>query len=157
MARRPRPQAPRARPTVRPLTNDPVGTAVWSLAAGATTGAVVMTAGVFLLRLVQTVGLRAPTDLSGLVLGLTVLGGIAAAAGTGWIRTEAINDLWRRGVTAASAVFGAALLTVAALLADTLGGTIGTAGRALGLALYLAVLVLASLQTHRRAQAAATR
>jgi hypothetical protein len=74
--------------------------------------------------------------------------GIVAAVATGWLRTRSIDDLWRRGVTAGVAVFGAAILAVFATLADLVGGTVG-------LACYLLLLCVAAARTHRTAGRAA--
>jgi hypothetical protein len=63
---------------------------------------------------------------------------------TGWLRTRAIADQWRRGVTAAVSVFGAAILAMFATAADMIGGYIG-------MACYLVLLIAVAWVTHRSA------
>ncbi|MDH3456645.1 MAG: hypothetical protein OER90_07350 [Gemmatimonadota bacterium] len=132
-------------------TNDPVGTAVASIGAGATSGAAVMTAGVLLVRLLQR---GDPHNLAAQpgtwILGSSVFLGLAVAATTGWLSTRAIPDTWRRGVTAALCVFGAVLLAVVATAADMIGG-------APALSVYAGFLVVAAGITHGIARRAARR
>ncbi len=125
-------------------TSDPVGTALSSIGAGASTGAAVLTAGVLLLRVLQAGNPDMPVQQGGAILGTSAILGVVAAAATGWARTRTIPDLWRRGVTSVIAVFGAAILAVFATAADMVG-------RRVGLGLYLAVLIVAALATHRAA------
>lgn len=132
-------------------TSDPVGTAVASIGAGATTGAVVVTVGVLLLRTLQSSSEpEAVRETGDLVLGITVFAGFVAAAASGWLRTRAIDDLWRRGVTATLSVFGTTLLGLLAAPADTIGGRPG-------LAAYLLLLLVAAFLTHGAARRAASR
>ncbi len=132
-------------------TNDPVGTAIWSIGAGATSGAVVMTAGVLLVRLLQGGDPQnLATQLGTGILGSSVFLGLAVAVATGWLSTRAIPDPWRRGVTAALCVFGAVLLAVLATAADMIAG----AG---ALGVYTGVLCFAAGVAHRGARQAARR
>jgi hypothetical protein len=132
-------------------TSDPVGTAVASIGAGATSGAAVMTAGVLLVRLLQR---GDPQNLAAQpgtwILGSSVFVGLAVAAATGWLSTRAIPDPWRRGVTAALCVFGAVLLAVVATAADMIGG-------ARALSVYAGILFVTAGATHHLARAAARR
>ena len=103
-----------------------------------------MTAGVLLIRLTQMSDPAVSPQLgAGLVTGSMFLGLFAAAA-TGWLRTGRIEDQWRRGVTAAVSVFGAAILAVLATAADSIGGLAGLTG-------YLVVLVGGAVLAHRAA------
>ena len=131
-------------------TSDPVGTALWSIGAGATTGAAAMTAGVLVVRLLQARDPAPSVDVSALILTTSVFVGLVAAVATGWLRTRVVPDPWRRGVTAAVAVFGAALVGVVATAADTIAGW-------QGLAAYLTLLFAAAVFTHRQAARAAQR
>lgn len=129
-------------------TNDPVGTALAAIGAGATTGATIFTGGVLALRVLQAGG-EAPPEQTAPLLTATMFAGIVAAAGSGWITTRAIGDLWRRGVTAAVSVFGAVLLAVAATMADQIAGVVGVSA-------YCATLFIASLYMHRLVHRIAT-
>ncbi len=119
-------------------TDDPVGTALAGIGAGATSGAACMTAGVFLLRLVQRGDPESLSrDTSGLFLSATVTIGLLVAIFVGWSLTRSIADGWRRGVAAGMAVFGTVLLTVVAAPMDAAAGVIG-------LGAYLVVLAIAA-------------
>ncbi len=132
-------------------TSDPVGTAVASIGAGATSGAAVMTAGVFVLRIAQAGDPAAVAASAGAtVIGVSLFLGIVAAVASAWWRTRVIDDRWRRGVAAAVSVFGAALLALIATPADLVAGR-------LGLGLYLTVLLAAAVLTHLAAMRAAAR
>jgi hypothetical protein len=129
-------------------TSDPVGTALASVAAGAASGAVVLTAGVFALRVLQSGDPAAVSpDLGGLILSAAVSAGLLATALVTWFRSRPVDDIRRRGVAAVVAVFGMVILAALAPLADTVGG-IG------GLGAYLAVLAAAALAAHRAARRA---
>jgi len=131
-------------------TSDPVGTALASIAAGAASGAVVLTAGVFTLRLLQAGDPSAVSpDLGGLILSAAVSAGLLAAALVTWFRSRAVGDVRRRGVAAVVAVFGMVILAALAPLADTVGGIAG-------LGSYLAALAVAALAAHRAARRAGT-
>ncbi len=124
-------------------TTDPVGTALAAIGAGSTTGATVMTGGVFAIRLLQaTDGISA--EGGGTVITATLFGGIIAAVATGWIRSRPIDDVWRRGVTGAVAVLGAALLAIAATAIDQFSGLVG-------LGVYGFGLLAATIVLHRLA------
>ena len=130
-------------------TTDPVGTAVGSIGAGATSGAVLMTGGVFVLRLMQAGDPASVSpDVGGAILSVAVSTGLLAAVAVAWLRSRSIDDVWRRGVTAAVAVFGTVILSVLAAPVDSVAGTAG-------LGAYLAVLLIATFATHRAARRAA--
>jgi hypothetical protein len=130
-------------------TADPVGTAITSIGAGATSGAGVMAAGVLVVRLLQRGDpAMLPTDTAGLILSVTVSAGLLVAVLTGWLLSRAIDDVWRRGVTAGLAVFGTVLLSVLAAPIDMAAG-------ALGLGAYLVVLTVFAVRLHRAARRAA--
>ncbi|HEX9692863.1 MAG TPA: hypothetical protein VGA22_12280 [Gemmatimonadales bacterium] len=131
-------------------TTDPVGTALAAIGAGATTGAVVLTAGVLMLRVLQQHPDGLAEATGGALLTGSMVGGVFGAIVSGWGRTRAIDDYWRRGVTAAVSVLGAALLGVAATAVDQFAGWIG-------LAVYLVMLLAGSVYTHLRAARNAAR
>jgi len=132
-------------------TADPVGTAIASIGAGATVGTACTTAGVFAVRLLQGGDAATlPSDVGGMILSVAVSVGLFAAVLTGWMASRAIDDTWRRGVTAALAVFGTVLLSVLATPVDLVAGPIG-------LALYLVIVIVLAvrfLSAARRAAAA---
>lgn len=128
------------RPSDGRSSADPIGTALAAIGAGATTGAVVVTAGVLLLRVLQA---GRPEDLSQdvgfVVLFASMFLGIAGAATTGWLRAR-IADRWRRGVVGGISVFGAVLLALIATPLDVFVGVPGIAGYVVllsGAAVYL--------------------
>jgi hypothetical protein len=132
-------------------TTDPVGTALASIAASSTTGAAAITLGALIVRHLQAPGPDAlPPETGGTVVLVSAFVGIVAAAGTGWVLTGAIDDRWRRGVTAAVSVFGAVLASTVALPIDTLLGRNGLFG-------YFALLVLAAVYAHAVAHRNATK
>lgn len=124
--------------------SDPVGTALSSIGAGASTGAAVMTSGVLLVRFFQATGSAFTAEQNAAIISASMFVGILAAVATGWLRTRSIADWWRRSVTAAVSVFGAAVLAVFATAADMIGGYVG-------MACYLALLIAAAWTTHRAA------
>jgi hypothetical protein len=126
-------------------TTDPVGTALAAIGAGATTGAVALTGGVLALRILQGQPAGIADDTAATLLTVSLAAGLVAAVATGWARTAAIDDYWRRGVTAAIAVLAMALLAVAATAVDQFAGPVGLGG-------YLLLLVAASIVTHRTAR-----
>jgi hypothetical protein len=103
-------------------TTDPVGTALASIAAGATTGAAAIALGTLMVRMTQQAGASDAPETAAAVLSASLIIGITLAAGTGWMLTAAVEDLWRRGVTAAVSVLGASLLAVVTLPLDALVG-----------------------------------
>jgi len=109
-----------------------------------------MTAGVLAVRLLQARDPALSVDIGPQVLTATVFVGIVAAVVATWLRTRSVPDPWRRGVTAAVSVFGAALVAMVATAADTIAGWPG-------LAAYSAVLLAATVLTHRQAARAAQR
>ncbi len=130
-------------------TNDPVGLALASLGAGTTAGAAVLTGGILVLRTVQRAGMAAEgSDTGFTVLTISTLTGIVTAVAVGWARSRALDDTWRRGVIGMLSVFGMALLAGITVPAELVGGRVG-------LAIYLAVLVMAFAAVNRQARAAA--
>ena len=127
-------------------TTDPVGTALASIAAGSTTGAAAIALGALFVRHGQQQGASTPDPATGatVLLGGVFLG-VVLAAGTGWALTRAIDDVWRRGVTAAISVFGAVLLSLLALPADMAAGRVG-------ILMYVVALVVASFVAHHTAR-----
>jgi hypothetical protein len=102
---------------------DLIGVALGSLAAGAASGAMVVAAGLAVLR-----------HHLDPVLVLLPFAGIVVAAAVAWLLAAPITDWWRRGVTAALAVFGAMMLAALTAPADMLGGRWALAAFALVLA-----------------------
>jgi hypothetical protein len=130
-------------------TADPVGTAIASIGAGAAVGTACTTAGVLALRLLQSGDAAAlPADVGGMILSVAVSVGLFAAVLTGWLSSRAIDDTWRRGVTAALAVFGTVLLSVLATPVDLVAGPIG-------LAAYLVIVIALAVRFLRAARRAA--
>jgi len=113
------------------------------IGAGSTTGASVMTAGVFALRFMQASG-NTSADVGGSVLTATLFGGIVAAVVSAWVTTAPIADSWRRGVTSGASVLGAALLAIGATVADQLTGMFGVGA-------YGILLLVAAVIAHRAA------
>ncbi|MDH4044577.1 MAG: hypothetical protein OEW06_08975, partial [Gemmatimonadota bacterium] len=93
---------------------DLVGVALGSIAAGATGGAAAVALGLVTLR-------HRLTNL----LPLLLFAGIVVAVSVAWTLARPIADWWRRGVTAAIAVFAAMLLTAVTAPVDMAAGTIG--------------------------------
>jgi len=109
---------------------DLVGVALGALAAGGCGGAALVA--------LLLAALRHSLDAVLLVLPFT---GIVVAAGLAWRCSGPIADWWRRGVTAALAVFGAMMLAALTAPADMIGGRPGLA--ALGIVLAAAALAAA--------------
>lgn len=128
------------------MSRDPVGLALASIGAGALTGAAAITAGLIVVRSAFTD--TGPAGAGGTVLSTALFLGIVAAAAVGWTLTRPIDDAFRRGVTAAVAVFGGLLLAGLAVPADMVG-------RVAGLAAYLGLLLAADVWAIRRARRAA--
>ncbi len=128
-----------------------MGTAVASIAAGATAGGAIMTMGVLVLRVLQT-GITNPVtlDVGFAVLTAAVAGGIITAVVSGWSLARAIHDPWRRGVIAALAGFGGSVLAVLATPADVAGGRVG-------LTIYLLLLLALAFVAFRAAKRAGAR
>jgi len=99
--------------------------------AGAAAGAAAVT--------FALVALRARLDN---LLPLLVFGGIVTAAGVAWRCAAPITDWWRRGLTAALAVFGALMLTALSAPADMVAGVAGL------LAFGAVLLAVAALAAH---------
>jgi hypothetical protein len=130
-------------PTAEPpdrLTADLIGVALGSIATGAATGGAAVTLGLLLFR--------GQLDRS---LPLVLFTGIAAAAATAWLQSKPLaGEPWRRGVTAALAVFLGMLLAFLSAPADRLGGTTGLAGYALLLAVAAALCARYTRERARR-------
>ncbi len=127
---------------------DPVVRAIGGLATGAADGAAVIVAGLLVLRTVQGGRIAETQDTGFVLLAMSLFGGVGAAVLSAWLLSRGITVLWRRAVTAALAVCGALLLSLAAVPADLL------AGRA-GLGIYLIVLLVAAAYALSRARRAA--
>ncbi len=106
-------------------TSDPVGTALASIGAGASTGAACITVGLIVFR---TAG---PAEA---VLPVSLFVGIVVAVATAWMLSRPIADYFRRGLTAAIGAIAALLLAGVAVPADMLGGVFG-------LSVYLVLLI----------------
>ncbi len=120
------------------------------MAAGATAGASVMTAGLFVLRVVQGSGGQGAAPVGEFtVLSVAVIAGIATSASTGFMSSRPIGDLWRRGVIGAIGTFGAIVLAAATAPVDFAIGPIG-------LGLYLALLIFGAVTFRRRVRGAPT-
>jgi hypothetical protein len=104
-----------------------VAVALGGVLTGAGAGAAVITAGLL--------GLRERLSNT---LSIIVFVGIVVAAVTGWTLAAPLPDQWRRGVTAALAVFGALMLAVLAAPVDMAAGQIG-------LTVYLSALLAFAL------------
>jgi hypothetical protein len=112
---------------------DRIGIALGALAAGAAAGAAVTLLGLVMFR----ASLAESRD----GLPLILFAGIVSAATLGWSLSRHLADVWRRGVTAALAVFGALMLAGLAAPADMVAGRAGLMGYA-GLLAALAVLAV---------------
>jgi len=123
--------------------------ALGGLAAGAATGAAVITAGLLILRTIQH-GRVTETQDAGFTLLAAALAAIIAAAVTGWSLSGGIEETWRRGVVATLSVFGTVMLSLVAVPADLLAGRGGLAG-------YLVLLVGAAAWALGHARRAAAR
>jgi hypothetical protein len=117
---------------------DRIGIALGALAAGAAAGAAVTLLGLAMFR----PNLADARDSLPLVL----FAGIVSAATLGWSLSRAIADTWRRGVTAALAVFGALMLAALAAPADMIAGRAGL----MGYAGVLAALAVVAVRYNRR-------
>ncbi len=106
-------------------TSDPVGTALASIGAGASTGAALIAAGLIAFRTAGSAEALIPISL---------FVGIVAAVAVAWVLSRPIADYFRRGLTAALGVLAALMLAGLAVPADMVGG-------AAGLAVYLMLLV----------------
>jgi hypothetical protein len=90
---------------------DLVGVALGSLAAGSAAGSALVA--------LALLALRHRLDA---VLPLLPFAGIVVAVALAWWLAAPITDWWRRGVTAALAVFGAMMLSALTAPADMVGG-----------------------------------
>jgi hypothetical protein len=113
-------------PTADTDRADLVGVALGALAAGATGGAGVV-----------TLALAALRGRLHHVLPPIVFAGVLTAALAAWLLASPITDWWRRGLTAALAVFAVLMLTALSAPADMVGGVAG-------LVVYAAALLTAA-------------
>jgi len=120
---------------------DLIGVALGALVAGASTGAGVVTLALVALR-----------DRLGQILPLIVFAGIVAAVLVGWLLAGPITDWWRRGLTAALAVFAALMLTALSAPADMVGGVAGLVTYAVLLLAAAGVAARYSLRSRGRAR-----
>ena len=132
-------------------TPDPDGivVALSSIALGAFTGGLFMTAGTLAVRVFPTevTGSESPAFV---VLTVAVALGFGGAIVTAFGASRPVDNLWRRAVIGAIALFGAAILSVLAAPIDMFAGPGG-------LIAWLALLLAgwgAALHTRRRAGAA---
>ena len=93
---------------------DRIGVALGALGAGAATGAALVTLCLALFR--QQLMTTLP---------LILFFGIVTAVATAWSLAGAIDDTWRRAVTATLAAFAGLMLAGLAAPADMIGGQIG--------------------------------
>ena len=108
--------------------SDPIGLVLTAIGAGAVFGALVITLGVMALRLIQggaTNTEASATDFT--VLSIAVLAGPVATVTMTMLATKVINDLWRRAVASAIAVFCAFILSGLAAPFDLIAGRAGLA------------------------------
>lgn len=120
---------------------DLIGVALGALAAGASTGAGVVT--------LALVALRHRLDQT---LPLIVFAGIVTAVLVGWLLAGPITDWWRRGLTAALAVFAALMLTALSAPADMVGGVAGLVTYAVLLLAAAGVAARYSLRSRHHAR-----
>jgi hypothetical protein len=97
-----------------PPAKDPIGVALGAVAAGATGGAAAVGFGLLLFR----------TRLAAL-LPVFLFVGVVVAATLAWTLARPIADWWRRGVTAALAVFGAMMVAALTAPVDMAAGRAG--------------------------------
>jgi hypothetical protein len=132
------------------VTDDPIGTAIRGVVAGAATGAATLTIGVFLIRSLQGSDAALAPERGAAVLGASILLALAAAAASAWLHTRYIADMWRRGVAAALGAIGAVLAGIPAMVADIVAGRTGVGA-------YAVMLVAAAIWAHREAARTAGR
>ena len=127
---------------------DPIGVSLGSIAAGATAGASVITLGLVVFRALPGGGAELNLDQQFLVISAGLGAGMLTTIGLSLALSNAIVDWWRRGVIAASSVFGASILAALTTAVDIFAGGIG-------LILYAAVLFATAGFSLTRARAAA--
>jgi len=113
-----------------PPAKDPIGVALGALTAGATGGSGAVGLGLLLFR-----------NRLASVLPAFLFAGVVVAATIAWTLARPITDWWRRGVTAALAVFGAMMLAALTAPADMLAERVGLA------ALTIVLLLASGLAT----------
>ena len=129
------------------ILRDPVGVALGSIGAGATTGAAVITTGLIVYRALQGVGGTLTVDQQFFIVTAGLGGGMVAAMATAFTLSRAITDLWRRGVIVASTVFAATILAALAAPIDAVTG-------ATGLIVYAAILLFVATVLRNKAKTA---
>jgi uncharacterized membrane protein YfcA len=107
---------PSTQPPTGPSAHPPdlVGVALGSIAAGGAGAAATVAVGLLVLR-----------DQLERVLPLLLFAGIVVALSTAWTLARPIADWWRRGVTAALAVFAGMMLAALTAPADMVAGQPG--------------------------------
>ena len=124
---------------------DPVGLAIASIAAGAATGAAVITAGVIAARTFVDSASTAASPFQ-VIVPVSLAIGVAAATATGAMLARPFEP-WRRGVIGMLSLFGTALLTLFSIPLDMLA-------RRPAVIAYLALLVTAAVVMRRTANRA---
>ena len=126
----------------QPRTDDPIGVTLASIASGATAGGSVLIASTMVVRLPHA-GQPDETNLAaGVVLTAGLLAGMGTAVTVAFRSSRLVVDLWRRAVTGAIALFGAAIISIIAMPLEMVAGVPG-------LALLLVILIVAFTKTHR--------
>ena len=130
-------------------TDDPIGLALGSIGLGATVGATLVTAGILVLRSLQAIGgTGSQPAVEFTVLGTSFFGGIGAGLLTAFLSSQGIEDLWRRAVIAALAVFCTVLLSAITAPVDMVSGRTG-------LAIYLIALIVGAIYLRSRVRSVA--
>lgn len=106
---------------------DRIVIALSSIALGALTGGLVMTAGTLAVRSVVP-GLAAPESTGFIVLSVSVVLGFGSTVLIAFAASRPVSDLWQRAVIGAIAFFGAAFLSVLAAPIDMWSGPTGLLG-----------------------------
>jgi hypothetical protein len=122
-----------------PPAKDPIGVALGALAAGATGGSGVVGLGLLLFR----------NRLASL-LPILLFAGVVVAATIAWALARPITDWWRRGVTAALAVFGAMMLAALTAPADMFAQRVGLAALTVVLAVASGLATRYALRSRAR-------
>ncbi len=130
------------------ILRDPVGVALGSIGAGASTGAAVITTGVIVYRTLQGTSGTLTVDQQFFIITAGLGAGMIAAMATAFTLCRIITDLWRRGVIVASTVFAATILASLAAPIDIVSG-------ATGLIAYAAILIFAATVLRNKAKASA--
>lgn len=127
--------------TSQPHTDDPIGVTLASIGAGASAGGTVLVTSAVIIRLLQTGQSDQTNTLAGFVFTAGVLLGMATAIVIAFRSSRPIVDLWRRAVTGAIALFGAAILFIIAMPVELVAGMPG-------LAVFAVLLIVAFIKTN---------